>query len=112
MEIKPSKSRSISIVKGKLSEHRFYVGEEPIPTVAEKPVKSLGRWYHATLKDSEQVDQLGQYTMSGLESINKDHAPWQAEVVVPSVWATTQIDVASYHLWGPNLKGRKTGKGG
>ncbi len=75
MEIKPSKSRSISIVKGKLSEHRFYVGEEPIPTVAEKPVKSLGRWYHATLKDSEQVDQLGQDTMSGLESINKTMLP-------------------------------------
>ncbi len=75
MEIKPSKSRSISIVKGKLSEHRFYVGEEPIPTVAEKPVKSLGRWYHATLKDSEQVDQLRQDTMCGLESINKTMLP-------------------------------------
>ncbi len=75
MEIKPSKSRSISIVKGKLSEHRFYVGEEPIPTVAEKPVKSLGRWYHAILKDSEQVDQLRQDTMCGLEIINKTMLP-------------------------------------
>ncbi len=50
-------------------------GEEPIPTVAEKPVKSLGRWYHATLKDSEQVDQLRQDTMCGLESINKTMLP-------------------------------------
>lgn len=31
---------------------------DPIPTVIEKPVKSLGKWYNATLKDSEQVEQL------------------------------------------------------
>ncbi|GAA6095652.1 uncharacterized protein LOC124385259 [Tachysurus ichikawai] len=42
MKIKPSKSRSISIIKGKLSDHRFHVGRETIPTVSEKPVKSLG----------------------------------------------------------------------
>ncbi len=59
MEIKPSKSRSISIIKGKLSEHRFYVGEEPIPTVAEKPVKSLGRWYHVTLRTQSKWTSLG-----------------------------------------------------
>lgn len=35
MKINPSKSRSISIVKGKLSGHRFYIDEEPIPTVRE-----------------------------------------------------------------------------
>ncbi|RXN17451.1 hypothetical protein ROHU_008023 [Labeo rohita] len=75
MEIKPSKSRSVSVVKGKLSEQRFYVGKEPIPTVAEKPVKSLGRWYHATLKDTEQVDQLMKDTICGLESINKTKLP-------------------------------------
>ena len=28
MKIKPSKSRSISIVKGKLSDHRFHIGKE------------------------------------------------------------------------------------
>ncbi|KAJ8016900.1 hypothetical protein DPEC_G00012150 [Dallia pectoralis] len=75
MEIKPSKSRSISFVKGKLSEQRFYVGKEPIPTVAEKPVKSLGRWYYDTLKDTEQVDQLKKDTICGLESINKTKLP-------------------------------------
>ena len=75
MEIKPSKSRSISIIKGKLSEHRFYVDKEAIPTVSEKPVKSLGRWYHATLKDTEQVNQLTQDTICGLESISKTMLP-------------------------------------
>lgn len=40
--IKPSKSTSISILKGKLADHRFYIGKEAISLVSEKPVKSLG----------------------------------------------------------------------
>uniref|UniRef100_A0A3P9H1W7 Reverse transcriptase domain-containing protein n=1 Tax=Oryzias latipes TaxID=8090 RepID=A0A3P9H1W7_ORYLA len=75
MKIKPSKSRSISIVKGKLSDHRFHIGEEPIPTVSEKPVKSLGRWYDASLKDKEQVEQLRKDIAGGLENINRTLLP-------------------------------------
>ncbi|KAK0153815.1 hypothetical protein N1851_004106 [Merluccius polli] len=75
MKFKPSKSRSLSVVKGKLSDQRFYIGEEPIPTVAEKPIKSLGRWYDATLKDTVQVEQLRQDTISGLQSIEKTMLP-------------------------------------
>ena len=75
MKIKPSKSRSISIVKGKLSDQRFLIGDEPIPTVSEKPVKSLGRWYDASLKDKEQVDQLRKDVASGLENINRTALP-------------------------------------
>lgn len=47
MKIKPFKSRSTSIVKGVLSDTKFFFGNDPIPTVSEQPVKSLGRWYHA-----------------------------------------------------------------
>ncbi len=45
MKLKPSKSRSISIVRGKLVDQRFHIDETPIPTVLEMPVKSLGRWF-------------------------------------------------------------------
>ncbi|XP_057201490.1 serine/threonine-protein kinase pim-1-like [Triplophysa rosa] len=58
MEVKPSKSRSISIVKGRLTNDRFCIKAEPIPTVREKPIKNLGRWYTADLKDAEPVEQL------------------------------------------------------
>ena len=75
MKIKPSKSRSISVVKGKLSEQRFFIGEEPIPTVSEKPVKSLGHWYDANLKDKVRVDHLRQDTICSLESIDKSLLP-------------------------------------
>ncbi|KAG2457059.1 ANO9 protein, partial [Polypterus senegalus] len=43
MKSKPSKFRSISIIKGNLAGQRFYIGDEAISTVSEKPVKSLGR---------------------------------------------------------------------
>lgn len=43
MEIKSCKSRSISLIKGQLTNERFYIGGEPIPTILEKPIKSLGR---------------------------------------------------------------------
>lgn len=75
MKIQPSKSRSLSIIKGRLSDHQFFIGEEPIPTMMEKPVKSLGRWYDATLKDTEQVDQLRRDTFNGLERIDKSLLP-------------------------------------
>ncbi|KAL1277462.1 hypothetical protein QQF64_024135 [Cirrhinus molitorella] len=75
MEIKPNKSRSISIVKGQLTNERFQINNEPIPTVLEKPIKSLGRWYSAELKDSKQVEQLRQDTISGLKKINNTDLP-------------------------------------
>lgn len=43
--------------------------------MSEKPVKSLGRWYDANLKDKDQVDQLRQDIIHGLESIDKSLLP-------------------------------------
>ncbi len=75
LKIKPNKSRSLSVIKGKLVEHRFLIGKEPIPTVAEKPVKSLGGWYDASLKDRALVDQIRVDTISGLKTIDKTLLP-------------------------------------
>ncbi|KAK2857716.1 hypothetical protein Q7C36_005635 [Tachysurus vachellii] len=59
MKIKLSKSRSISIIKGNLSDHRFHVGKELIPTVSEEP----------------QVEQLRKEVASGLENIDRTLLP-------------------------------------
>ncbi|KAJ8417382.1 hypothetical protein AAFF_G00286090 [Aldrovandia affinis] len=75
MKIKPNKSWSISIVKGELKDVRFCIGDDPIPTVSEQPVKSLGRWYNASLKDKEQVQQLRQDIVNSLDNINKTLLP-------------------------------------
>ncbi len=80
MEIKPSKSRSISIVKGQIVNERFLINGEPIPTILEKPIKSLGRWYNIDLKDAEQVEQLKQDTISGLKQINSTALPGKLKV--------------------------------
>jgi len=56
MQFKPSKSRSISKVKGKEVNKTFFINGEAIPTVSEKPVKSLGRWgYDGDLQDTVRV---------------------------------------------------------
>jgi len=66
---------SISIIKGQLTNERFQVNNEPIPTVLEKPIKSLGRWHSAELKDWKQVEQLRQDTISGLKKTNNTALP-------------------------------------
>lgn len=55
MKIKSSKSR------GELLDHHQHTGKEPIPSVSEKPVKSLGRWYDGSLKDKEQTSSCSQW---------------------------------------------------
>ena len=71
MKIQPNKPRSISIVKWMLKDTRFCISDELTTTVSEQPVKSLGRWYNASLKDKEQVQQLRKEIHNGLENINQ-----------------------------------------
>lgn len=87
-------------MKGKLVEHRFFIDEEPIPTVAEKPVKSLGRWYDASLKDTEQVVQLKEVTKNGLKSIASTLLPGSLKIwclqfgLLPCLmWPLTVYDI-------------------
>lgn len=46
------KSLTLSVVKGHLTNERFHIGNEPIPTILEKPIKSLGRWYNAEISSN------------------------------------------------------------
>ena len=50
MKVKPKNCRSVSISKGKLVEESFFIDGEVIPSIVEKPMKSLGRWYNSTLE--------------------------------------------------------------
>ena len=62
-------------MNGKLVDQRFHIKDTPIPLVSELPVKSLGRWYNASLKDKDQSDQLREETIKGLVSIDKTSLP-------------------------------------
>lgn len=58
-------------MEGKLSDQLFYITDKHIPTVAEKPIKSLGRWYSATSKDKGQLKPLREDTISDLARIDQ-----------------------------------------
>ena len=72
MKFKPQKSRSLSLSKGKVNPKVvFTIAEERIPTVSEKPVKSLGRVYDAAMKDTAQVVDVKRKTQEDLEKIDR-----------------------------------------
>ena len=72
MKFKPKKSRSLSLRKGKVSkEVHFHISDQKIPTVSEVPVKSLGRWYDDSLKDTNRVKEIRDTLESGLKAIDR-----------------------------------------
>ena len=71
MSFKPKKSRSLSLIKGKVIERSYTVANQIIPTVGEEPVKSLGRVYDASMKDSNAVKQVIEMAQNGLNIIDK-----------------------------------------
>lgn len=71
MKFKPKKSKSTSIIKGRLAEYRFHIKGTPTPMVSELPVKSLGRFVDADLNNSAQRDQLRKESIKGHISIDK-----------------------------------------
>ncbi|GFN76057.1 reverse transcriptase [Plakobranchus ocellatus] len=80
MEFKPKKSRSfklkksrsLSIRKGKVDEATtFTVAEQQIPTVSQEPVKSLGRWYESSMKDTRRGAETLKLVSERLLAISK-----------------------------------------
>lgn len=71
MSFKPSKSRSLSIKRGRLKAVVFTVSGQTIPTVQEEPVKSLGRVYDASLKDTRSAQQVTEMAVQGLQIIDR-----------------------------------------
>ena len=71
MKKKPSKSRSLSIIKGKCQEIKFAINNNVIPTIPEKSIKSLGHCYSLPLTDHHQWQDLLKQLKDGLLSIVK-----------------------------------------
>lgn len=100
MKVKPSKSRSVSIVKGKLKQERFMMEGEVIPSIQEKSVKSLGRWYTAALNDKEQVVELRKDMVEAINRIDKSFLPGKLKLwclqfgLLPRIrWPLTVYDI-------------------
>ena len=58
MKAKPKKSQSLSLVRGSVRKIYFKSGGDKIPTVREKPVKSLGRLYSIPLTDHHRDTEV------------------------------------------------------
>ncbi|GFS06192.1 reverse transcriptase [Elysia marginata] len=73
MKFKPKKSRSLSTRKGKIEKKAvtFTVAEQQIPTVSQESVKSLGRWYDSSMRDTRRGVETVQFASEGLLAINK-----------------------------------------
>ena len=73
MRFKPGKSRSLVLQKGKIkSTARFTIAGEFIPTVTEKPVKSLGKWFDSSTKDQAAIKGIGDDLDDWLRKISQD----------------------------------------
>ena len=75
MKFKAKKSRSCSLRKGKPKEVRFTIAGDPMPTVKEEPVKSLGRWYKGNLSDRSRGVEVFNEAVEGLKSIDHSRLP-------------------------------------
>ena len=72
MSFKPKKSRSLSVGKGKIdAAATFTVANKQIPTVSEELVKSLGRWYDSSMRDTKRGHETAEHTTEGLLVINR-----------------------------------------
>ena len=69
MKFKAKKSRSCSLREGKMKQIKFSIAGDPMPTVKEKPVKSLGRWYAGNLTDRSRGVEVYNQALEGLASI-------------------------------------------
>ncbi|XP_078583875.1 uncharacterized protein LOC144866388 [Branchiostoma floridae x Branchiostoma japonicum] len=80
MRFKPSKSRSLSLRKGKISNRVFSINNQDIPTIQQEPVKSLGRLYTCDIADTKRGQELVKQAVEGLRAIDKCELPGKLKV--------------------------------
>ena len=80
MRFKAKKSRSLTFSKGRQKQVKFKIAGEEMPTVKEKPVKSLGRWYEGTLSDRSQGVKIMKQAEEGLQKIDESKLPGKYKI--------------------------------
>ena len=101
MSLKPSKSRSVVLKKGKVvNKYRFTVAGTVIPTLSEKPVKSLGKIFNCTLKDTSATREASIDLEAWLNKVDKSGLPgrfkawiYQHAVLPRILWPLLIYDV-------------------
>ena len=73
--IKPAKSRSLVIKNGKPKKMIFKIDGNPIPTVEEKPIKCLGKWFTIDGKDITMIHDMSDQAEAWLKEVDKSGLP-------------------------------------
>ncbi|XP_054628013.1 uncharacterized protein LOC129179159 [Dunckerocampus dactyliophorus] len=76
MSFKPIKSRAMVLKKGKVvDKFRFFVDGTAIPSITEKPVKSLGKIFDCSLRDSASIQITIKELETWLSAVDKSGLP-------------------------------------
>ena len=76
-------------------EERFYIDGEVIPSIEEKPVKSLGRWYTLMLSDRGKLEELRKFVVKAINTIDKTflHGKFKLWRLQFGLWPFTVYEV-------------------
>lgn len=76
MSFKPSKSRALVIKKGKVNDRfRFLLDGTVIPSITERPVKSLGKVFDCSLRDTAAIKTTISELDTWLSAVDKSGLP-------------------------------------
>lgn len=101
LTFKPTKSRSLIINKGKVSQRTFQMQGETIPSITQNPIKCLGKWFHDSLCDTLNTKSTKEQLKVWLEAISKTTLPGKLKIwcfqhgVIPRLnWPFTMYNFA------------------
>ncbi len=69
LQFKPEKSRSLSILKGKLTGNIFKIQGSEISTIQDQRIRCLGKQYDSSLKDSRNLTNTKDQQNTWLKAI-------------------------------------------
>jgi hypothetical protein len=76
MTFKPAKCRSLVLKKGRVQDNTsFKIRGKLNLTVAEQPVKNLGKWFDRSLRDKNSVKKMVKQSDECMETIDKSGLP-------------------------------------
>ena len=103
MKFKPGKFRSLVLQKMKIKRTaRFAITGEIIPTINEKPVKSLGKWFDCSTNDQSTIKWIESDLDDCLRKINRSGLPdkfkawiYQHAMLLRILWPLLLNEVAN-----------------
>ncbi|KAK0135815.1 hypothetical protein N1851_028312 [Merluccius polli] len=76
MSFKPTKSRSLVLKKGRVTDKFcFSIAGTPIPTISEKRIKSLGKFFDSSLRDTASIKSTCDELEGWLKDVDKSGLP-------------------------------------